>query len=69
MDGAKVMRAIVTAAVKRRMPQLIERAIKRHREEQTGGEAGGKRKRETGGSDQKGKRLALRSGPPAVEHV
>ena len=69
VDGAKVMRAIVTAAVKRRLPKLVAKLVKRQRVTGAACEMGRKRKREVTVSDQKGKRLAMRTGPTAIEHV
>ena len=66
VDGAKVLRTIVMAAMKRRLPQAVARMLRQKM--QTESECG-KRKRGDAGDEQKGKRLAMRAGPLASEHV
>ena len=66
VDSAKVMRTLVTAAIKRRLPRLIERLVKRQR---TLMPRKGKRKRESDGSEQRGQRRAMRAGQSVIEHV
>jgi hypothetical protein len=66
VDGAKVLRSIVMAAMKRRLPQAIERML---RQKTQAGRGSGKRKRGDVGDEQGGKRLAMRAGSPAREHM
>ena len=68
VDGAKVLRSIVMAAMKRRLPQAIERVL---RQKTPTGErrAGSGRGSEGMGGKQEGKRLAMRAGSPVREHV
>ena len=68
VDGAKVMRVMVWAAIKRRMPQGLARALKRHKP-CARSLAGEKRKREETGGGTGEERCATRPTPPDRNHM